>query len=214
MWKVGQGQWTTWVREEDCWHFDMGGESLPFARAGKVCGQKINWIFLSHWDWDHIGGLKKASRFFPQLCLARRPLGATSARKKNLLPKKLCPTLPAKLWEWAPAENSLSKISNERSRVFATPRFLVTGDSPQKEERVWAADAELPQVSLLVLGHHGSRTSTSDFLLSRLPQLKQAVCSSRWERYGHPHSETLVRLRWARIPVLRTEDWGNLWFGI
>jgi competence protein ComEC len=45
-----------------------------------------------------------------------------------------------------------------------------------------------------------------------MPGLRVAVASARERRYGHPHQETELILRKFRVPLLRTEDWGNIHF--
>jgi competence protein ComEC len=65
---------------------------------------------------------------------------------------------------------------------------------------------------ILVLGHHGSRTSTSSLLLDHLPRLTAAVSSARFRKYGHPHARVRRDLAKRHIPLLRTEEWGNLHF--
>ncbi|MBK7961611.1 MAG: hypothetical protein IPK04_10715 [Bdellovibrionales bacterium] len=80
-------------------------------------------------------------------------------------------------------------------------------------EKIWAANLtnlETKQIKVLILGHHGSKTSTSEALLQRLPRLKFAIATARESRYGHPHFVVLNRLRQHRIPILRTEDWGHI----
>jgi competence protein ComEC len=107
---------------------------------------------------------------------------------------------------------SLKAKSNELSQVFLAAGFLLPGDSTKKEELAWGSllPQGLPRV--LILGHHGSRTSTSEFLLNHLPLLKLAISSARWRRYQHPHAQVLALLRKHKIPILRTEDWGSVWF--
>jgi competence protein ComEC len=88
---------------------------------------------------------------------------------------------------------------------------MVTGDAPTVEENIFVHEAKgLRDVRWLVLGHHGSRTSTSDNLLRSLPSLRLTIASARHAKYGHPHSEVLQRLRFYRVPVLSTEDWGSI----
>lgn len=210
VWNIGQGLWTTWAQPEECWHFDMGGEFFPWTKIQALCGRKLNRVFLSHWDWDHIGALSKAARYLPDICLAAGPLGRSSARKESLLPKKSCP-IDSGVWKWQPRLTAPTK-SNERSQVFATQNFLVPGDSTQSEEKIWGPLITKQKIQFLVLGHHGSRNSTSEHLLKQLSSLKLAIVSARWKRYRHPHHETLARLQKSKTPVLRTEDWGSLWF--
>jgi competence protein ComEC len=120
------------------------------------------------------------------------------------------------------------KSANDWSRVFTvtyhdqsqpnrSTRVVVPGDSPIKEERQWlhGLGAFAPGVraaaDFLILGHHGSRTSTGLDLLKSLPRLRGAIASARRARYGHPHREVELRLRKFRVPLLKIEDWNNIW---
>ena len=85
------------------------------------------------------------------------------------------------------------------------------GDSPTKMEKKWANQIN-ERVEVLILGHHGAKNSTSEFLLNKLTDLKVAISSAREKRYGHPTMEVKNRLRKNQIPLLKTEDWGNLIF--
>jgi competence protein ComEC len=210
VWNVGQGQWTTWVEPGRCLHFDMGGEFFPERRIERACAGKENFVFLSHWDWDHVGLLGKARRFLKKICLARGPLGRSSRRKELLLPPP-CTHSPSLQGMWIPAW-AKNKKTNDLSQVFIENDFLIPGDSPQKAEKIWAAELPLQNARFLILGHHGSKTSTSEFLLRRLPRLRIAVSSARWGKYHHPHAETIHRLNKFRTPLLRTEDWGSIGF--
>lgn len=222
VWNVGQGQWSTLVNAEECHHFDMGGEKNPLQRVARLCRHKKNFVFLSHWDWDHVSFALKARRLLPQSCLALPPVGTSSARKMKILKAySLCNASfqpanpPQRLTSTAAANpNTRAKIkSNDLSHVLLVEKkFLLPGDSSLSQEKVWSAKHSLNQVHFLLLGHHGSRTSNSDFLLSRLPKLKTAVASARFARYGHPHAEIHRRLKHYHVPLLKTEDWGNLWF--
>jgi len=103
------------------------------------------------------------------------------------------------------------KQSNEFSRVFVIEgQILAPGDSTHKEELLWAKTARSFPIQLLILGHHGSKTSTSSTLLRNLPFAEQAIASCRKARYGHPHAEVLARLRQAGIAAISTEDWGSI----
>lgn len=212
VWNVGQGQWVSFVEPERCYHFDVGGEFFPWKQIQAACGRRENWISLSHWDWDHIGAIKhpRFGRALKQVCLFHRPLGKSSARKQALLnPLPACAKNPGALFHWYPQNH---RHSNDASHVFQYKRVLLPGDSSAIQEKIWSSLPWLPSTRILVLGHHGSKTSTSESLLARLSQTKMAVSSARWKRYSHPHPQTQMRLRKYRIPLLRTEDWGNIWF--
>ncbi|QDK38311.1 ComEC/Rec2 family competence protein [Bdellovibrio sp. NC01] len=230
VWNVGQGQWTTAIDAETCRHFDMGGEFFPLRRLKALCSSKRNEIFLSHWDWDHIGGLAK---WRLDSCIVMPPLGKTSERKKLLIEKftpcgsksdsaektsttkflcvdsKRNSNCETSLYAWKP---TIAKNTNEQSQVISFKEFLIPGDSPKTEEVYWENQPWVAHNKVLILGHHGSRTSTSSELLDRMPRLTMAIASARWQRYQHPHAETVALLRKRHVALLRTEDWGNLWF--
>jgi len=212
VWNVGQGQWTTAVGFETCRHFDAGGEFFPWRKILRVCGEKKNVFFFSHWDWDHIGALARKTLQALDSCRAVSPLGKAPSRQKEKLLNSL-PSCSAELWGkvfvW---KSSSAKNANERSTVFTYTGVLLPGDSPASQERIWNNAIAPLRPRLLVLGHHGSKTSTSPALLESLPSVHTAVSSARWARYHHPHPAVEARLKRARIALLRTEDWGHIWF--
>lgn len=224
VWNVGQGQWSTLVDQSSCHHFDMGGERNPLFRVSRLCRGKSNFISLSHWDLDHVGFLQRARRQLTRACIAVAPLGVSSPRKMKMVAayprcasadpnsgRGTTPILSRELTQFG-AED-LKKKTNELSHVFLVrDQILIPGDSTARQERSWSQGVGLHRVRYLLLGHHGSRTSSSAELLSELPSLKTAVASARLAKYGHPHQEVVQRLARYRVPLLRTEDWGNIWF--
>ena len=65
------------------------------------------------------------------------------------------------------------------------------------------------RVDFLKVGHHGSRTATSDAWLAELSP-KAAVISVGVNRYGHPTEETLGRLAAHGVPFWRTDRDGEV----
>lgn len=86
---------------------------------------------------------------------------------------------------------------------------LITGDADSALERRFIRSAELPDIELLVVGHHGSKSSTSDELLNALKP-ETAIISVGYNSYGHPSREVLERLGSRKIEVLRTDISGNV----
>jgi competence protein ComEC len=222
VWNIGQGQWTTWVKENECWHFDVGGEKDASRGVESFCSKKLNRIFLSHWDWDHVGLLARLKKTGLKLCLAAAPQGPTSDRKKMLIHDlRSCPAVPVENYAdkvvklFSPSQKSLKRPigGNHLSQVFwlSELNILIPGDSTTTEEKIWKGKIPISTRGL-ILGHHGSRSSTSNEVLENLPHLRWAVSSARKSRYGHPHSEVIERLAKRKIPLLRTEDWGTLHF--
>lgn len=212
VWNVGQGQWVTLRDERGCWHFDLGGEFAPWASAMELCRAERNFVFISHWDWDHVGLLGRARFYLPNICLSLAPPGETPSLKKGKLVEGMnsCSREGLEISSWS---GTLLKNANASSRVIRWRSVLLPGDSPRDQEKFWVRELDgLQSVRLLVLGHHGSATSTGKDLLRALSGLQVAVASARYRRYGHPHPRVLADLRLRRIPVLRTEDWGSLRF--
>ncbi len=89
---------------------------------------------------------------------------------------------------------------------------LITGDLSSTGEKQLMERYSLPQLSLLIAGHHGSRTSTSDDLLDTLHPQTVAISVGSENLYGHPNENTLNRLGLRRIPVHRTDLEGTLTF--
>lgn len=212
VWNVGQGQWVTLQDAKTCRHIDLGGEKTELiARISQQCQGLENQIAITHWDYDHYGFLVKFKSRVGKVCWLYKPAAAPPALERKISDIENCKASGG--LEQLQKDHLMSKKKNDLSLVFLEPRaqVLIPGDSPQKQEKKWLHNLH-QQVRILVLGHHGSRTSTSNALLSRLPRLQMAVASQREKKYGHPHRETKEKLTHRRVPLLRTEDWGNLRF--
>ena len=81
---------------------------------------------------------------------------------------------------------------------------LITGDCPSAAEELLVGEYTLPDIEVLVAGHHGSRTSTCRNLLEAT-RPDTAVISVGYNTYGHPSEEVLSRLADYNITVLRTD---------
>jgi competence protein ComEC len=91
---------------------------------------------------------------------------------------------------------------------FGSAHILLTGDA-----YAWVEEAilpRLPPLTALKLGHHGSRTSTSQELLQAAQPAWGLIPVGDGNRYGHPHGEVLERLGAAGVRVLRTDRDGSV----
>lgn len=86
---------------------------------------------------------------------------------------------------------------------------LITGDMNAAVERRLVKYGNLPDIELLVAGHHGSASSTSAELLEAVMP-EYAVISVGYNTYGHPAPETLDRLEQAGCTVWRTDLRGTI----
>ncbi len=90
---------------------------------------------------------------------------------------------------------------------------LMTGDSPTSIETYLAANnPKVIDVDILKLGHHGSKTSSSEaFLRATSPSLA-LISAGVNNRYGHPAPEVIDRLTKLKIPWVSTQDKGTVVF--
>ena len=87
--------------------------------------------------------------------------------------------------------------------------ILVTGDLDRFAEMRLLSRYALPDVDLLVAGHHGSKDSTSQILLDTVCP-ETVVISVGENTYGHPAAETLTRIEAIGAELLRTDEMGNI----
>lgn len=86
---------------------------------------------------------------------------------------------------------------------------LITGDMDAQVEQALLAHTSLPELDVLVVGHHGSAASTSEQLLQAL-RPRYALISVGYNTYGHPTGEVLARLEEAGCDVYRTDWMGSV----
>ena len=86
---------------------------------------------------------------------------------------------------------------------------LLTGDMDQVVEGRLVKYGDLPDIDVLLAGHHGSRHATSALLLETVTP-ETAVVSCGYNTYGHPAPETLLRLDGAGCDIYRTDLQGNV----
>jgi competence protein ComEC len=93
---------------------------------------------------------------------------------------------------------------NNRSLVLlwenGDSRILFTGDIEAPAEKALLRRISPLPISLLKVAHHGSHSSTLPEFLDRFPPAAAVISAGRYNRYGHPHPETLDHLRERSIP--------------
>ena len=216
VWNVGQGSWHTLITPQRCIHFDMGGEFYPQS-IKRYCAYKQNYLILTHLDSDHIRFIKKFQNHIEYpLCLIRSYKLPKFLKKSKQWLRKL---KPCENLHWSfiktifnPRKHQWHKIkakANDNSYVYQFLNcILIPGDSTKRAEKFWKYKSR--SVRYLILGHHGSKTSTSLELLKSLPQLSYAIVSARKKRYGHPHRDVVSKVREHNLVLLRTEHWGHI----
>ena len=88
--------------------------------------------------------------------------------------------------------------------------ILITGDLSQNAEYRLLSRYDLQDVELLVAGHHGAATSTSDALLQRTGASSVVISVGRDNSYGHPAADTLARIQNTGAAIYRTDELGTI----
>ena len=86
---------------------------------------------------------------------------------------------------------------------------LITGDMSDDIEALLVSEKSLPDIEVLIAGHHGSKYASSDALL-RAVTPEAALISVGFNTYGHPAPETLDRLAYYGIAAYRTDILGDI----
>ncbi len=223
---VGQGQCLVLHTEGKTYLIDCGGSGEETGEiAARYLRQKgifhIDGIFLTHFDADHTEGLPQllsrisATALYHPLpaeedvsildtlenIVPLRPITEAAQLSLNETTLRLFPVGKAQTGE---NQSGLCILaSGEKCDI------LITGDLDAELELELLAQYDLPDLEILVAGHHGSRYSTSHALLDILkPEL--ALISVGENSYGHPHDDTLSRLQSLGAEVYTTLDNGNL----
>jgi len=88
--------------------------------------------------------------------------------------------------------------------------FLLTGDMEEKMEKYLISVDKNLTSNVLKVGHHGSKTSTSEALLGYVNPDYAIISVGKDNKYGHPTQEVLDRLKKFDIPILRTDEKGMI----
>lgn len=87
---------------------------------------------------------------------------------------------------------------------------LITGDMEAEGERRLVETADLPDVEVLVVGHHGSNTSNTRELLETVRPELALISVGQNNKYGHPGWDALARLDEIGAKIYRTDLYGTI----
>lgn len=152
-----------------------------------------------HGDLDHIGAaLALNKKFKPD----RIYLNSNSL---NRYEKELMPKARQLFYLDEIKTKNLSIINygknyqdeNESSLILSiivknNVKLLFMGDAGVKAE---TALPKLDNYDILKLGHHGSKTSTSESFVNKVKPRYAIVSAGKDNHYGHPHKEIIQRLK-------------------
>ena len=91
--------------------------------------------------------------------------------------------------------------------TYRTTKIFFTGDGTKTTENavMLRTDADVLKSTILKVGHHGSRTSTSDAFVKAIAPIFAVISDGKGNTYGHPHEETLATLATYGVEVHRTD---------
>jgi competence protein ComEC len=113
---------------------------------------------------------------------------------------------------WAVSQTDINEESVVLLVTYGTARLLLAGDAGVPTEAHLAG--HVGRVTLLKVGHHGSRGATSDRWLDELQPADAVISVGKKNRYGHPAPETLARLQQHGVTVFRTDERGTITFTV
>lgn len=219
---VGQGQCILLQSEGRTFMVDCGGDSAAVTAdtaAEALLSQgirKLDGLILTHWDRDHSGAVQNLlSRVDAEVLIL--PNDPADLPMKN--GQKVIYVSQDLEISWG---NTVLNIyaanfpasSNEKSLcvLFDTKKcdILITGDRNGFGERMLLRSARIPDVDILIAGHHGSGNSTCEELLYTVQPEIVCISAGADNPYGHPSPDLLQRLNYFGCTVYRTDKSGTI----
>jgi len=212
---------------------DCGGSSGSYAgenAAKYLFGRnvyRIDLLVLTHFDSDHVNGVTTllGMQSVDTLVVPPECTGEDSSHRTEIL--DMAAALGIEIVELSAnstyylGESTLnvyapvgSESENEAgiSALYSSGEFdaLITGDMGSESEIKLIKSNDLPDIELLVAGHHGSKYSTSEVLLKALSPEISIISVGAGNIYGHPADETIQRLLEYNAQIYRTDIYGNV----
>ena len=216
---VGQGLATLIVKNGKGILYDTGPawqggniaelEILPYLQREGIILEKL---ILSHDDNDHAGGASTILKAYPNVEFI------TPSRKNYRENYRTFCTV-GRDWDWQglhfqilSPHSIVERADNAHSCVILVNdgkhRVLLTGDAETKNEQIFART--LGKIDVLQVGHHGSKTSTSEYLLSQVRPDVAIISSGRWNPWKFPHYSVIERLQRYKSTVENTAISGQV----
>ncbi len=198
---------------------------VPYLRASGIGA--LSGLVVSHDDSDHTGGMRSVMRDVPVGWLlhalpADSPLltGAPSPRR----------CFRGQRWNWdgvqfeilnpqAKSYGDANRRDNDYSCVLKVSRggdsLLITGDAERRGELELMESGLDLTATVLVAGHHGSRTSSLEAFIEQVRPLYGVFTVGYRNRFRHPHPQVVARFQQQGARILRSDTSGliRLTFG-
>lgn len=209
---------------------DDGAAVTDYLRRQGV--EKINTLVATHAHADHIGGMADVVKNLPVDRFIMTPLPEkiqpTTKSYTDLLRAlsekgvKITPARAATRYILGSAQMTIEGPLEEYEELnntsvacriqYGDRAFLVTGDAEEQAESAMVRRGRKLSSDVLIAGHHGSHTSSSQKFLNAVRPLYVGISCGEGNSYGHPHQEILKRFEKMKCAVLRTDIQGNVVF--
>lgn len=228
---VGQGQSVVLASGDTCALVDCGSANSWYDAGGIAADtlltlgeRELDYLILTHYDSDHVGGVESLLCRVEVTAVLLPPADTDDpvyreitdlARRhgtevQTVREERALSLGQAALRIFPPVgrggdnESGLSVLASAGEQTL-----LITGDMDKATEQALMETYGLPDLDVLVAGHHGSKYSTSEELLEALSP-ERAVISVGGNSYGHPAEETLRRLARSGCEIYRTDLQGSV----
>ncbi len=202
---------------------DAGADGKVVEELSQKLGffnQKIDLFILTHPDLDHYGGIMDAfqkypieqlmitgiagksqiySAFIRELKVREAPLIYPESSKDIQISQRayldiLYPFEGQSLIGQEVKNKNDTSISLIIRDGAGKPLALLTGDGEGDQEVELLLSGQDLQAPIFKLGHHGSKTSNTDGILSAANAKVFVVSAGKDNKFGHPHEEVMAKL--------------------
>ncbi|WP_236015457.1 DNA internalization-related competence protein ComEC/Rec2 [Planococcus soli] len=205
--------------------YEIGRQVVaPYLKGSGI--STIDTFIISHPDADHAEGAEEIFGLFAVDELHLTPGSASNALMIDLAPDaaEAQVVFPGGGSNWTVGETQFAYLSpvdgeyegNNDSLVLLMKtgdyRVLFTGDLEADGEKELLASygRELSGLTVLKVGHHGSKTSSSEEFLAALKPGLSIFSTGADNRYGHPSTEVVERFAEMKLKTLNTAENGTI----
>lgn len=202
----------------------------PFLKSQGVGG--LDYVFVSHGDLDHYSGIEEMlERQLTGVRIKQLVLPTNYKEDKALLElveiamqKNVGVAVIKANQELKEGDLEITCLQPDEGRkalggnagsmvldvTFREFDMLLTGDVEGKGEELLVDHLPKKTYDILKVAHHGSKYSTSErFLQFARPKIAW-ISAGKQNSYGHPHGETLTRLKKIQSEVFQTTKYGAI----